>query len=177
MMMSRAGVIFCDLSTKRPHAYGLLGTASLGPAVQIDQIAKEDLSRAVTQCWKKLVANNGNPAQPVYSLPSSRNPSLPPTRRVERRKRQQEDVMITRPARNVLGMLVYTIWWSDRGGLTWKLFPYSVIAFNMVRWGFLYLRHFNSNVKKTIEKEPFIYRIRTLVYCNNGLYPFSKSLS
>jgi len=24
--------------------------------------------------------------------------------------------MIMRPARNVLGMLVYTIWWSGRGG-------------------------------------------------------------
>jgi len=80
------------LSTKRPHDYGLLGTASLGAVVQLDRTAEADSAPGVTQCWQKFVANIGDPAQtltcdsPVYSLLSSSNPIFPPTRSHRRKK-------------------------------------------------------------------------------------------
>jgi hypothetical protein len=87
-----AAVIFDSLSAKRPHDYGLLGPASLGLVVQLDQTAEDASSPAVTQCWKNFVANIGEPAQtltcnsPVYSLLSSSNPRFPPTRSHRRKK-------------------------------------------------------------------------------------------
>lgn len=87
-----AAVIFDGLSTKRPHDYGLLGTASLAPAVQFDQTAEDDTSAADRQCWQKFAANISDPAQtlicssPVYSLVSYTNPLFPPTRSHRRKK-------------------------------------------------------------------------------------------
>lgn len=81
-----AAIIFDNLSTNRPHDYGLLGTTSLGPLVQLDQTAADDSSQAGTQCWQKFGANISDPFQtltcssPVRSLLSYTNPLFPPTR-------------------------------------------------------------------------------------------------
>lgn len=80
-----AAVIFDNLSTNRPHDYGLLGTTSLGPLVQLDQTAADDSSQASTQCWQKFGAKITDPFQtltcssPVCSLRSYKNPLFPPT--------------------------------------------------------------------------------------------------
>nr|UFA45705.1 bHLH07 [Pinus massoniana] len=80
-----AAVIFDNLSTNRPHDYGLLGTTSLGPLVQLDQTAADDSSQASTQCWQKFGTKITDPFQtltcssPVCSLLSYTNPLFPPT--------------------------------------------------------------------------------------------------
>ena len=75
-----ATVVFDALSTKRPHDYGMLGTASLGPVVQLDLTSADDSSPAVTQCWQKIVANVGAEGQTLNSnsrADSSLNSSNP----------------------------------------------------------------------------------------------------
>ena len=87
-----ATVVFDALSTKRPHDYGMLGTASLGPVVQLDLTSADDSSPAVTQCLQEFVGNFGDPAQTLTfkslanSLLNSRNPLSPPTRSNRRKK-------------------------------------------------------------------------------------------
>lgn len=87
-----AAVVFDAQSTKRPHDYGLLGTASLGPVAQLDQTGTDDSSPAVTQCWQKFVAKLGDPAQtltcksPANSLLNYSSPCFPPTRSHRRKK-------------------------------------------------------------------------------------------
>nr|UFA45707.1 bHLH09 [Pinus massoniana] len=79
-------LIFEDLCTKRPHDYGSLGIASIGPAVQIHQIAEDNSSPAVEQYPQQFVANIDDLVEtltcssPVSSLVSSVNPIFPPTR-------------------------------------------------------------------------------------------------
>lgn len=87
-----AVVILDALSTEKPHDSGLLGTASLGPVVQLDQTPEDNSSQALTQYWPKFVANLGDPTQiltcnsAANSLLDSSNPSLPPTR-IQRKKK------------------------------------------------------------------------------------------
>ena len=88
-----AAKVFDAFSTKRPHDYGLLGTASSGPVMQLDQTIDDDSSWAVKQCSQKIVANVGDQAQTLTfnslqanSLLNSRNPLSPPTRSNRRKK-------------------------------------------------------------------------------------------
>lgn len=87
-----ATVVFDALSTKRPHDFGMLGTASLGPVVQLDGTSADDSSPAVTQCLQEFVGNFGNPAQTLTckssanSLLNSSSSLSPPTRSNRRKK-------------------------------------------------------------------------------------------